>query len=69
MASFGFGMNFAVKVMKGEEVKVDIPHPIEAIKEHLERKEVEKEQDKLAVMMENIDNYDGTDLGQKEIPK
>lgn len=69
MASFGFGMNFAMKVMKGQEVKIELPNPIKKINEHKEMKEVERVQDKLDIIAENIDNYDGTGLGQKEIPK
>ena len=67
--SFVIGARVGQKIVKGEEVKIDVPHPVEAIKEHLEKKDVEREQSKIEVMMENIDNYDGTDLGQKEIPK
>jgi hypothetical protein len=67
--SFVIGARVGQKIVKGEEVKVEMPNPIKAIEKHLETKAIEKEADKLSVMMENIDNYDGTDLGQKEIPK
>jgi len=69
MASFGFGMNFAMKVMKGQEVKLELPNPIKAINEHKEKKETEKIMDKLDIVAENIDNYDGTGAYQKEIPR
>lgn len=67
--AFIIGARVGQKIVKGEEVKVDVPHPVEAIKEHLEKKEIEKEQSRIEIMMNNIDNYDGTALGQKEIPK
>lgn len=67
--SFVIGARVGQKIVKGEEVKVEMPNPIKAIEKRLETKAIEKEADKLSVMMENIDNYDGTDLGQKEIPK
>ena len=66
---FYLGAKVGQKVVKGEDIKVEIPNPINAIKEHKEIKEVEKEQTKLDIMVENIDNYNGTDLGQKEIPR
>lgn len=67
--AFIIGARVGQKIVKGEEVKVDVPHPVEAIKEHLEKKKIEKEQSRIEIMMNNIDNYDGTALGQKEIPK
>lgn len=47
-------------------------NPIEAYKEHKEQKEQEKaydlEQRQLATMLRNIDRYDGSSLGQEDIP-
>lgn len=47
-------------------------NPIEAYKEHKELKEQTKANDlkqrQLTVMLENINNYDGTPRGQKPIP-
>ena len=47
-------------------------NPIEAYKEHKEQKEQSKAYDlkkrQFATMMENVENYDGTPLGQKDIP-
>lgn len=47
-------------------------NPIEAYKEHKEQKEQSKEYDlkqrQYATMMENVENYDGTSRGQKDIP-
>ena len=47
-------------------------NPIEAYKEHKEIKkqadEYNLEQRQLATMMDNINNYDGTSTGQKDIP-
>ena len=68
--AFVVGARVGQKVSKGEEVK--LPNPISAIQEHKEqqtiKKEVEKEMEKLDIITENIDNYDGTGLGQREIP-
>ena len=47
-------------------------NPIEAYKEHKEQKEQSKAYDlkqrQFATMMENVENYDGTSRGQKDIP-
>lgn len=68
---------FGTKCSRNEEIisqetKEKILHPIETYKEEEERKEVEKKnkiqrmQD--AAVLDNIDNYNGSSLGQKPIP-
>ena len=56
----------------GRKTKVNL-NPVEAYKEHKEKKEQEKTYDlkqrQLATMLDNINNYNGTPLGQKEIPR
>lgn len=73
MVSFGVGMNAAIKIMKGQEIKVPNLNPISvvsnSIREHQEQKDVKKEQEKLEIIAQNIDNYDGTGLGQRDIPR
>lgn len=58
------------KTINGE--KVTIPNPVKNIKEHKEMKEsieeYNKEMETYNTILENIDNYDGTSRGQKEIP-
>ena len=47
-------------------------NPIKAIQEHKEERIEQKEADlkdrQLKTMLKNIDNYDGTEFGQEEIP-
>ena len=69
LLAFILGAKIGQKIVKGEEVKVELPNPIKMISEHREKKEVEKELEKLDIITENIDNYDGTGAYQKEIPK
>ena len=56
----------------GRNNKVNL-NPVEAYKEHKEKKEQEKTYDlkqrQLATMLDNINNYNGTPIGQKEIPR
>lgn len=66
---FFIGAKVGQKVVKGEEVKLDIPKPIEAIREHNDKKAAEKEQDRIETIMRNIERYDGTSSGQEEVPR
>ena len=69
MACFLLGARVGQKVVKGEEIKLPTLDPMKAYREHQERKEAEKEQDKLDAIMRNIESYNGTADGQKEVPR
>ena len=67
---FFLGTKIVQKVMKNENLKVPkIKNPIKKVEEHKEKKELEKEIEKNNIILENIDNYDGTPIGQKELPR
>lgn len=59
------------KCAKGEQIKVENPVKVikENIEEHKSKVERKKEQEILDTIAQNIDNYDGTSRGQKEIPR
>lgn len=61
------GAKIGQKVSKGEEIK--IPNPVEKVQSFKETQERKKEQEALDTMMYNIDVYDGTGLGQRDIGK
>jgi hypothetical protein len=65
---FYVGAKVGQKVVKGEEVEIPAIHPMEAIREHQERREAERKHSMYETIMQNIDNYDGTANGQKDIP-
>lgn len=44
-------------------------NPVKIIKENKINKEKELKNRQTEIMLSNIDNYDGTGLGQKEIPR
>jgi hypothetical protein len=69
IACFLIGAKVGQKVVKGEEVKLPTINPMEAYREHQERKEAERVQDKVEAIMRNIDNYDGTAYGQEDVPR
>ena len=66
---FLVGAKVGQTVSKGEEVKVPELNPITAIQERNARKQVEKAQNRLDTILQNIDSYDGTGIGQKEVPE
>lgn len=70
MACFLMGAKVAQKAGKGEEINMpNVPNPIEAIRERRDKKEAEMAQDRFETIMRNIDGYDGTGNGQKDVPK
>lgn len=68
VACFFVGAKVGQKVSKGEEIKLPSPDPIKAIREHKDKKKADNESKRLEVIMQNIDNYDGTSRGQKDVP-
>lgn len=66
---FAWGAKVGQTVSKGEPVKMPSVNPVEAIREHNAKKEAEHQQDIFSTIMDNIDNYDGTSNGQKDVPR
>lgn len=70
MSSFVIGVILGQKLNRNEKIEVNPVKAIEDYKEEREyKREIQQEQTKLDIMLENIDNYDGTGIGQKNIPK
>lgn len=65
---FILGSRVFQQISKGEKVGVEIPNPVKVVQNTLDSFEEKKEQEKYKVIMDNIDNYNGTSIGQKEIP-
>ncbi len=77
IACFLIGARTGQKVIKNEEVTLpkvpkEILHPIQSIQENAqarrEQEEAQVEMNKLEIIMENLERYDGTSEGQKDIP-
>ena len=66
---FVIGAKVGQTVAKGEKVELPNINPMEAIREHQNKREAEREQDKIDVIMSNIESYDGTSNGQRDVPK
>ena len=62
---FFIGAKVGQKVSKGENI--EIKSPVQIVKDYQEQKEIEEEMNKFKTISENIDNYDGTPIGQKKL--
>lgn len=67
LLAFLIGARTAQKLHKGEDIELPKVNPMEAYKEHRENVEAKKEQERMNIMLENINNYDGTGAYQKDI--
>lgn len=66
--SFYIGAKVGQTVARGEKIEAPVIDPLKAFREKQERKEAEIEQGKINAILANIDNYDGTAYGQKDVP-
>ena len=65
---FIVGAKVGQAVSKGEKVEMPKVNPIQEIREAAERKEAKRKQGRIDAILQNIDNYDGTSAGQRDIP-
>ena len=66
---FVIGAKVGHTVSKGETVNLPNLSPINAIREHNDKKQAEWEQDRIDTIMRNIEGYDGTSNGQEDVPR
>ena len=64
---FVIGAKVGVAVKKDEEIKLPSMNPVEAVREHRDKREARAEQSKLDKVMQNIERYDGTPNGQIDV--
>jgi hypothetical protein len=64
---FLIGVKTAQKVNKGEDIELPTLNPMKAYRELQDRKQAEKEADRLDTILQNIEAYDGTSAGQKDV--
>jgi hypothetical protein len=69
LACFIAGAKIGQKVNKDEPIEIPKVEPLKAFREHQDRKEAEREQNRIGTIMENIEKYDGTSYGQKDVPR
>ena len=66
---FFLGAKNGQRVVNNQPVRIIDKSPIESIREKQDSKELKKQQEIDDVIKHNIDVYDGTSLGQKDIPR
>lgn len=69
VACFFVGAKVGQTVAKGEDIKPPKIDPLKPFREREERQEAKKEQERMDAVMRNIDRYDGTGIGQEDIPR
>ena len=67
VACFMIGAKVGQTVSKGESIELPTVNPVQLYREHENKKEVQKEQDRYNAIMRNIESYDGTSFGQEEV--
>jgi hypothetical protein len=65
---FIVGAKVGQTVSKGEKVELPSIDPIKAVREHKAKMEAYREQDRMETIMQNMENYDGSSSGQKDVP-
>ena len=66
---FFIGAKVGQKVVKGESLELPSINPMDAIREKEEKREARKEQNRVETIMRNIERYDGTPIGQEDVPR
>lgn len=63
---FLIGAKTGQRVVKGEDVNIPTINPVKAIETYKEDRRQKKEEENFNINLENIENYDGTGIGQKD---
>lgn len=66
---FVVGAKVGQAVSKGEKVELPTVNPLEVYKEQKAKTRSEREQNRRDTIVQNIDNYNGSAMGQKDVPE
>ena len=66
---FLIGAKVGQAVSKGEKVELPSVDLLKAAREREAKQEAELEQSQITTILENVERYDGTDNGQKDVPR
>ena len=64
---FVIGAKVGMAVKKDEEIKLPSVNPVEALREHKDKKAEREEQARIDKIMQNIERYNGTPNGQVDV--
>lgn len=66
---FFIGAKIGQKVQKGEPIQAPNLNPMDYVQKQRERHEADKNKKRLDTILHNVNTYDGTSAGQKELPR
>lgn len=67
---FFVGAKVGQTVAKGKDIEVPVvKSPMEAIRERQSSKEAKKEMERIDIIRNNMERYDGTANGQEDVPR
>lgn len=69
IACFYIGAKTGQTVAKGKDIEMPKVNPMKIYKERQDKREADKELEKIETILQNIDRYDGTSVGQQDIPR
>lgn len=69
VACFVIGAKVGQTVSKGEDIKMPSVDPLKTIRDREDLKEAEREADRIASILRNVENYNGTSMGQEDVPR
>jgi len=71
--AFMFGLHYGSKVKKNEVIDKPELNPVKVVKKTINESKAEAKKNKEQMIddinLHNIDNYNGTELGQQDIPR
>lgn len=66
---FVIGAKVSQKAQKDEEIRLPNLDPLEAYRDNQARKEAQRKQTRAQILLQNVENYNGTSEGQLEVPR
>lgn len=69
VACFFIGAKVGQKVVKDEPLELPSLNPLEKVRENRARKAAAAEEERVNTIYQNLDAYNGTGEGQKDIPR
>lgn len=66
---FFVGAKIGQKVAKGETIETPNLNPVDVWHEHKEKVEAFKEHEKYKAILDNVERYNGSAYGQKDVPR
>ena len=68
LIAYTLGLRNGQKLSNNREVTMPELNPVKAIQNEIEEHDEKKKQEQFDIIMSNIDNYNGTGIGQQNIP-